>query len=103
MTQGTALGGGWLIAMSCDCICSADNAVFDNTEYAMNMSYTLYLPWDAWKLPMNIAKEKAFTGYTITAPEGYRLGLCNRCVPVEQLEETTMALAERMLKLSPIP
>ena len=65
MTQGTALGGGWLIAMSCDCICSADNAVFDNTEYAMNMSYTLYLPWDAWKLPMNIAKEKAFTGYTI--------------------------------------
>lgn len=101
MTQGTVLGGGWLIAMSCDCICSADNAVFDNTEYAMNMSYTLYLPWDAWKLPMNIAKEKAFTGYTITAPEGYRFGLCNRCVPVDKLEETTMDLAERMLKLSP--
>ena len=101
MTQGTVLGGGWLIAMSCDCICSADNAVFDNTEYAMNMSYTLYLPWDAWKLPMNIAKEKAFTGYTITAPEGYRFGLCNRCVPVDKLEETTMDFAERMLKLSP--
>ena len=50
---------------------------------------------------MNIAKEKAFTGYTITAPEGYRLGLCNRCVPVEKLENTTMDLAKRMLKLSP--
>ena len=34
MAQGTVLGGGWLIAMSCDCICAAENAVFDNTEYA---------------------------------------------------------------------
>ena len=55
---------------------------------------------DAWKMPMNIAKEKAFTGYTVTAPEGYRFGLCNRCVHVEELEECTMTLAKRMLKLT---
>ena len=101
MCQGQVLGGGWLIAMSCDCICAAETAIFDNTEYAMNMSYPLYLPWDAWKLPMNIAREKAFTAYTVTAQEGYRLGLCNRCVPVEQLDEVTMDMANRMLKLSP--
>jgi enoyl-CoA hydratase len=100
-TQGLVIGGGWLIAMMADCIVAADNVEFDNGEYAMGMSYTLYAPMDAWKLPPNIAKEKAFTGYTINAEEGRIYGLFNRVVPPDELDAAAMRLARRMLKLAP--
>lgn len=101
VTQGRVLGGGYFLAMMCDCLIAAENTVYDNGEFALGMSYTMYTPFDAWKLPMNIAKEKAFTGLPITAEEGYRFGLFNRVVPVEKLDAAAMKLARRMLKLAP--
>ena len=99
--KGRALGGGYYLAMLCDCIVAADNTIIDNGEFALGMSYTNYLPLEAWKLPMNIAKEKAFTGYPITAKEGFRIGLFNRVTAVEKVEECALTLARRMLRLSP--
>lgn len=99
--KGRALGGGYFLAMLCDCIVAADNTIIDNGEFALGMSYTNYLPLEAWKLPMNLAKEKAFTGYPITAKEGFRIGLFNRVTAVEKVEECAHTLARRMLRLSP--
>lgn len=99
--KGRAIGGGYFLAMLCDCIIAADNTVIDNGEFALGMSYIDYLPLEAWKLPMNIAKEKAFTGYPITAREGFRIGLFNRVTTVEKVEEDAFILARRMLRLSP--
>ena len=99
--KGRVLGGGYFMAMMFDCIVAADNTVMDNGEFALGMSYTDYVPFDLWKIPMNIAKEKLLTGYPITAKEGFRLGLFNRVVSVDQLDETAMTLARRMLRLSP--
>lgn len=99
--KGSVLGGGWFLAMTFDCLIAADNTVFDNLEFALGMGYTIYLPWDAWKIPMNIAKQKAFTGEATTAEEGYRLGLFNQVVPVEKLDAAATRLAQRMLRLSP--
>ena len=101
VTQGRSMGGGVLIAYMCDCLIVDEDAEYDNSEFALGMNYTLYTPFDAWKLPMNIAKEKAFTGYGITADEGYRLGLFNRVVPKDKLDAAAMKLARRMLKLAP--
>lgn len=100
-TQGSVLGGGWFMAMMFDCIIAAENTVYDNLEFALGMGYTIYTPFDAWKIPMNIAKQKAFTGEATTAEEGYRLGLFNQVVPVEKLDAAAMRLAGRMLRLSP--
>lgn len=99
--KGRVLGGGYFMAMMFDCIVAADTTVMDNGEFALGMSYTNYVPFDLWKIPMNIAKEKLLTGYPITAKEGFRLGLFNRVVPVEQLDESAMILARRMLRLAP--
>jgi enoyl-CoA hydratase len=95
--QGTSLGGGWLIAMCCDCLIASEDAVFSNAELALGLSYTIYLPFDAWKLPMNIAMEKALTGYPITAEEGLRYGLFNRVVPRAELEDAAFKFASRMV------
>ena len=100
-TQGSVLGGGWFMAMMFDCIIAADTTVYDNLEFALGMGYTIYLPFDAWKIPMNIAKQKAFTGEATTAEEGYRYGLFNQVVPVDKLEDAAMRLARRMMRLSP--
>ena len=100
-TQGRTLGGGYFLAMMCDCLIAAENTVYDNTEFALGMSYTMYTPFDAWKIPMNIAKEKAFTGSPITAQEGLRFGLFNKVVPVDRLDEAATKLAKKMLRLSP--
>ena len=99
--KGDLVGGGYFMALLFDCIVAADNVLMENTEFALGWAYTNYVPFEAWKIPMNVAKEKALTGYPITASEGFRLGLFNRVVPVEELDECAMTLAKRMLKLAP--
>ena len=99
--KGDVVGGGYFMTLMFDCVVAAEGTMMENTEFAMGWAYTNYVPFEAWKIPMNIAKEKALTGYPITAKEGYRLGLFNRVVPVEEVEECAMALARRMLKLAP--
>ena len=98
--RGRVLGGGNLMTMTFDCIVAADNTILENGEFALGMSYTNYLPFEFWKLPMNVAKEKILTGYPITAKEGFRLGLFNRVVPVDQVDDAAETLARRMLRLS---
>lgn len=50
---------------------------------------------------MRKVKEYYLTGGIITAEEGYRLGMINKVVPKEKLDEEAMAMAEKMLKLLP--
>lgn len=99
--KGDVVGGGYFMTLMFDCVVAAEGTMMENSEFALGWAYTNYVPFEAWKIPMNIAKEKALTGYPITAHEGYRIGLFNRVVPVEELEECAMTLARRMLKLAP--
>ena len=99
--KGKILGGGWFMTMCFDCIIAADTTRIDNMEFALGMGYTVYLPFDAWKIPMNVAKKKAFTGEPTTAEEGLRWGLFNEVVPVEKLDAAADRLAHQMLRLSP--
>lgn len=99
--KGSVLGGGWFMAMTFDCLIAAENTELNNLEFALGMGYTIYLPFDAYKIPMNIAKQKAFTGEATTAEEGLRWGLFNQVVPLEKLDAAATRLAERMLRLSP--
>ncbi len=99
--KGDVVGGGYFMVLMFDCVVAAEGTMMENTEFALGWAYTNYVPFEAWKIPMNVAKEKALTGYPITAHEGFRLGLFNRVVPVEELEDCAMTLARRMLKLAP--
>ena len=99
--KGDVVGGGYFMALTFDCIIAANTTVMANTEFALGWAYMNYIPIEAYKIPMNIAKEKALTGYPITAKEGFRLGLFNRVVPIEKLDECAMTLARRMLRLAP--
>jgi enoyl-CoA hydratase/carnithine racemase len=103
MVHGFAAGLGWDIASACDIRIGSPAARF-------TIGFTTAgVPPDsggAWLLPRLIGVGKAlefiFTGDTCDAQEAHRIGLLNRLVSNEQLEEETMKLAQKIANGSPI-
>ena len=91
---GHALGGGCEIALACDFVIAADNAVFGQPEVKL-----AFIPGagGTQRLPRLIGKAKAMelclTGRLITAAEADRIGLVCRVVPLAELVEQAVATA----------
>ncbi len=103
MINGFALGGGCELAMACDIRVASVKAKFGQPEVKLGL-----IPGGGGtqRLPRLIGEGKAMelilTGDMIDAEEALRLGLVTQVVPHEELEERTMALANRMAELSPV-
>ncbi len=103
MVNGLALGGGCELAMACDIIIASDNAVFGQPEINVGV-----LPgWGGMSrlarlVGIHKAKELTFTGDLISASEAEKIGLVNRVVSPEKLEEEVMKIANRLKDKSPI-
>jgi len=84
--NGYALGGGMEIALACDFIYAAENAMFGLPEITLGIipgfGGTQRLPR---LIGQNMAKEMIFTGKMIPAQEALRLGIANRVCPSNQL------------------
>lgn len=98
--QGYCIMGGLMLASTCDLIIASEDARFADRALRWGGAHVQYLslPWDVGPRK---AKEYLFTGDYITAQEALRLGLVNRVVPRERLEEETTALAERIALQDP--
>ncbi|MBI2913462.1 MAG: enoyl-CoA hydratase [Chloroflexi bacterium] len=98
--QGYCIMGGLMLASACDLIVASEDAKFADRAVRWGGAHVQYasLPWEVGPRK---AKEYLFTGDWITAPEALRLGLVNRVVPRERLEEETMALAGRIAVQDP--
>jgi len=99
MVNGDAVGAGCNLALACDLIIASENARFGEVFVKIGIGPD----WGgAYILPRLIgmakAKELLFTGKIISAIEAMEMGLINRVVPLEQLEETVMKLAEKLSK-----
>jgi enoyl-CoA hydratase/carnithine racemase len=101
MVQGKCIAGGLMVACMCDLIVAADDAIFQNPVLRMTGAGVEALVEIADLSPRK-AKEFLWTGDEIDAAEAHRLGLVNRVVPRERLEQETMALAERIAKMPPV-
>lgn len=93
--QGYCIMGGLMLASACDLIVASEDARFADRAVRWGGAHVQYfsLPWDVGPRK---AKEYLFTGDYLTASEALRLGLVNRVVPRERLDEETMALAGRI-------
>lgn len=100
---GHALGGGFELALSCDLIVAAEDAVFGLPETRVGIvpggGGTQLL---ARRVGAGRAKELIFTGRRIGAAEAKEIGLATRVVPREELAEATMALAGEICANSPV-
>jgi enoyl-CoA hydratase len=101
--NGYALAGGFELLTVVDLVVAAEDAVIGDRH----MKHGLLAAGGApYRLPLLIgmrkAKELMFTGKTITGKEAQELGLVNRAVPADQLDNAVEALAVELSEASPV-
>jgi enoyl-CoA hydratase/carnithine racemase len=101
--RGYALGGGLQLALACDLRIAARGTKLALPEHRYgllpDLGGTYWLPRIVGPAK---AKELTFTGETIDAEEGLRIGLVNRIVEDADLEAAATALAEQIAGQPPI-
>jgi len=101
--NGYALGGGLELAMSCDIRIAAETAELGQPEINLG-----FIPGagGTQRLARHIgrdrAKELIFTGDRIPAREAEKLGLVNKVVPADKLEQELRALASKLAEKPPL-
>jgi naphthoate synthase len=102
MVAGYAIGGGHVLHVVCDLTIAADNARFGQTGPKVGSfdgGYGASLL--AAQVGQKKAKEIWFLCRQYDAQEALEMGLVNTVVPLERLEEETVAWCREMLELSP--
>ena len=96
--NGVAAGAGVSIALACDILIASEEARFALSFVRIGATPDLG-SYYFWPLRVGIAraKELMFTGDMIDAREAERIGLVNRVVPPEKLEEEVSSLATRLV------
>ena len=81
-------------------IVAAENAFFSDPVVRMGIGGVEY-HGHTWEFGARKAKELLFTATKFDAHEAHRLGMVNRVVPTEKLEEETFALAAQIAEMHP--
>lgn len=94
------LAGGCDLMMICDLTVCSEDARFGEPEIRFGSGVvTMVMPW---VLGARKAKELLFTGEDrVDAAEALRIGLVNKVVPTDELDDATLALAEEIAKNDP--
>lgn len=100
--NGHALGGGCGLVAMCHLSIASETAKFGTPEVKIGIFPFVIFPLLIRALGPRKALELALTGEIITAPEAHRIGLVNRVVPPDQLEEETLKLARTVAGHSPL-
>lgn len=89
------VAGGWVLASMCDIIVASEDAVFSDPVLRMAALgvEVLVEPWD---VGIRKSKELMWTGERLPAEEALNLGMVNKVVPRDKLEEETMQLAHKI-------
>ena len=95
MVHGACIAGGLMLAWSCDFVIASEDAFFSDPVVKMGIPGVEYFA-HPWVMNPRAAKEFLFTGDRFTAQRAHELGMVNHVVPREELEATTMAMAERI-------
>ncbi|MPY55681.1 enoyl-CoA hydratase-related protein [Streptomyces spongiae] len=103
MIHGHCLGAGVAVALGADIRIAADNSRFAVPAARLGIGYPVALTQVlVHAVGPAHAAEILFAGCALAAPEALRAGLVNRVLPVEQLEETTRALAATIAANAPL-
>ncbi len=103
MVNGFAIGGGHVLHLMCDLTIAAENARFGQTgpkvgsfDAGFGASYLARI------VGQKKAREIWFMCRQYTAEEAEKMGMVNKVVPHEELENECVAWAEHMMELSPL-
>jgi naphthoate synthase len=103
MVNGYAIGGGHVLHVMCDLTIASENAIFGQTgpkvgsfDAGFGSSYL------ARHVGQKKAREIWFLNLQYSAKEAEQMGMVNKVVPLEQLEDTTIDWCKIMMKRSPM-
>jgi 2-(1,2-epoxy-1,2-dihydrophenyl)acetyl-CoA isomerase len=103
MVNGPAVGAGFGWTEACDIRIGSEKSRF---RVAFTTIGLVPGTGDAWLLPRIVGVAKAaellYTGDFVDGEEAYRIGLLNRLVPHEKLEEETYTFARRLAMNPPV-
>ncbi|MBL7209534.1 MAG: enoyl-CoA hydratase/isomerase family protein [Dehalococcoidia bacterium] len=103
LIHGYAMGAGTEMILGCDLRIASEEATFNIPEVDLGLVPDL---GGSQRLPRVVgvgrAKELILTGKTISAAEAERIGLVNKVVPLEELQETGRAWAEEIMSNEPV-
>ncbi|MDT5096092.1 MAG: hypothetical protein QOH60_5455 [Mycobacterium sp.] len=98
--QGKCIAAGLMLCWPCDLIVAADNAQFSDPVALMGIMGVEYHA-HTWEFGARKAKEMLFTARAVSAQEALQTGMVNHVVPLEELSDFTMDLAQRIAKTDP--
>lgn len=103
MVNGYAIGGGHVLHLVCDLTIASENAIFGQTgpkvgsfDAGFGASYLARI------VGQKKAREIWFLCRQYDAAEAERMGMVNKVVPFDRLEDEAVEWAERMMELSPL-
>jgi len=100
--NGICVGGGCGLAGRCDMVIASERARFGYPEINVGANPAVHLTVVPQMTSRLKAFELIFTGELFSAQEAERLGLVNRVVPHDKLEEEVYQLAQKFTSKSPI-
>ena len=99
--QGDALGGGFGLMLACDLVVACDEARMGTPEIRLGLFPHVIMATIFRNIGRKAGLELILTGDRIPADRALELGLINRCVPRDQLDEATDALCASIERHSP--
>jgi enoyl-CoA hydratase len=96
--HGYCLAGGSELATGCDLVMIAEDAKMGYPAVRFGVPD---MHFHAWFLGMRKAMEMMVTGDSISGIEAVQRGWANHAVPADELDEATLALAERIAQVPP--
>lgn len=103
MVNGYAIGGGHVLHLMCDLTIASDNAIFGQTgpkvgsfDAGFGASYLARI------VGQKKAREIWFLCRQYSAAEAERMGMVNKVVPFERLEDEVVEWAQTMMERSPL-
>jgi cyclohexa-1,5-dienecarbonyl-CoA hydratase len=98
--QGRCLGGGFELIQAADIVIAGEGASFGQPEIVLGV----FPPAACVILPERCSRGNAaeilFTGDPVSAADAHRIGLVQRVVPDDRLEQEVIGLAERIARHS---
>jgi enoyl-CoA hydratase len=99
--HGYCIGGGLYTILCCDLAIAASNAKIGHSEQRLVFAGAMYvLPIEIMLIGQKRTRELLLTGKLIDGNEAERIGLVNKSVPEDKLEDETMKMAQ-MITLMP--
>ncbi|MCY3923546.1 MAG: enoyl-CoA hydratase/isomerase family protein [Chloroflexota bacterium] len=97
--RGHAVGQGCELAGVCDLTIASDNARFGEIQIRHGFGIPVLIT--PFLTNQKLAKEVVMLGEVITADDAHRMGLVNRVVPDDQLEDAANEMARKLAALPP--